>query len=137
MKPKSKIGRLLAGAGLLMAAAAPAQSIRLTWEMRAGSTYYFWWKENLTDAWQPVAVSTMAGAAVFTNKLTVYLSDAPRKGWVGTNELAIEVLKTSQRFFMITTNEAGSLTVPVTVVQRSAFRIGPSDIRPDPSLFQA
>jgi hypothetical protein len=118
MKAKSKIGKLLIGAGLMMAPITEAQSIRLTWEMRAGSTYYFWWKENVTDAWQPVAVTTMAGAAKWTNHVTVFLSSNPRQGWIGTNELAIEVTNTPTRFFMITTNEAGSLTVPVTVTNR-------------------
>lgn len=89
--------------------------IILTWEMWSGSTYYFWWKEKLDDSWQPIAVSTMAGAARVTNRIAVILSDAPRKGWVGTNTLALEVSNTPTRFFMITTNENGSGAVPVKI----------------------
>jgi hypothetical protein len=86
--------------------------------MRAGSTYYFWWKEKLSDPWQSVAACTMAGADRFTNHIAVFLTANPRPGFVGTNELSIEVTNTPTRFFMISTNEAGSLTVPIVAQSR-------------------
>jgi hypothetical protein len=90
-------------------------SIVLIWEMRSGSTYFLWWKEQVDDQWQPIASSTMAGTSRFTNRVAVILSSNPRKGWVGTNILALEVTNTPTRFFMITTNENGSGSIPVAV----------------------